>query len=138
MVARENGASHGEEVRQMTGKVLLIEDEPHIAEAIRYVLDRDGWRVVTHGDGADAMQVLRRERPDVVILDLMLPGRSGHEILAEIRADPELRGLPVLILSAMGQAQERARAERAGASGFVAKPFGNDEIVRALREVAAQ
>ena len=116
--------------------VLLIEDEPHIAEAIRYLLTRDGWSVTSHGDGADAVEVIRREAPDILILDLILPGRSGQEILTDLRADPALAGLPVLVLSARGQAEIRAEAERAGASQFMAKPFGNEQIIAALRQMA--
>lgn len=126
----------GKEQRQMGRRVLLIEDEPHIAEAIRFLLSRDGWAVASHGDGADALDVIRAEPPDVLVLDLVLPGRTGYDILADLRADPALSGLPVLILSARGQPQDRARAEQAGASRFMAKPFGNDEIISTLRQMA--
>lgn len=120
----------------MKRRVLLIEDEPHIAEAIRYILVRDGWAVTSHGEGRSALEVIRREAPDVVVLDVMLPGRSGYEILEEMRADPDLSGLPVLVLSARGQSTDRALAEGAGASRFIAKPFANAEILAALRQMA--
>ncbi len=120
----------------MTRRVLLIEDEPHIAEAIRYILVRDGWVVASHGEGRSALEAIRRESPDVVVLDVMLPGRSGYEILEEMRADPDLSTLPVLVLSARGQSADRAMAESAGASRFIAKPFANAEIVAALRQMA--
>ena len=122
----------------MGRRVLLIEDEPHIAEAIGFILARDGWAVTSHGDGSDAVDVIRREAPDVLVLDLMLPGRSGEEILADVRSDPMLADLPVLVLSARGQSEVRARAEAAGASLFMAKPFGNADILEALRRVADQ
>ncbi|MGB3313103.1 MAG: response regulator [Albidovulum sp.] len=115
--------------------VLLIEDEPHIAEAIRFLLTRDGWMVTSHGDGADALEVIRHVAPDILILDLILPGRSGHEILADLRADPSLAALPVLVLSARGQTGIRAKIEQAGASRFMSKPFGNEEIVATLRQM---
>ncbi|MFZ1726974.1 MAG: response regulator [Albidovulum sp.] len=120
----------------MSRRVLLIEDEPHIAEAIRYILGRDGWTVATHDNGLDALAVIRAQDPHVLVLDVMLPGRSGYEILAELRADARLAHLPVLVLSARGQESERARAEAAGASRFMAKPFANDAILVALREMA--
>ncbi len=120
----------------MTRRVLLIEDEPHIAEAIRYILSRDGWAVASHADGIGALDVIRREAPDVVVLDVMLPGRSGYDILEDMRADPDLSGLPVLVLSARGQREDRAIAEGAGASRFIAKPFANAEILAALRQMA--
>lgn len=116
--------------------VLLIEDEPHIAEAIRYILARDGWTVTSHGEGTGALEAIRREVPDALILDIVLPGRSGYDILGDLRADPGLAALPVLVVSAHSQKEERAAAERAGASCFIAKPFVNSDIVAALRQMA--
>jgi DNA-binding response OmpR family regulator len=121
----------------MTGRVLLIEDEPNIIEAIRFILSREGWRVDTHSNGEDAVEMVRSKTPDVVILDVMLPGRSGYDILREMREDPALASLPVLMLTARGQSKDREMAERAGASRFMTKPFSNAEVldaVRALRQ----
>ncbi len=119
----------------MDAHVLLIEDEPNIAEAIRFLLTRDGMRVTCLADGAGADAALRDERPDIVILDLMLPGRSGLDILQSIRADPATRGLPVMMLTAKGQARDREAAERAGADIFMAKPFSNAEMVASVRSL---
>jgi DNA-binding response OmpR family regulator len=76
---------------------------------------------------------VRAQRPDVLILDVMLPGRSGYEVLAALRADPDTADLPVLMLTARGQSRDRAEAERIGASGFMTKPFSNAEILAAVR-----
>ena len=122
----------------LTGRqVLLIEDEANIAEAIRFILSRDGWDVDLHGNGADALDRLRDLRPDVVILDLMLPGRSGLEILADMRADPDLKDVPVLMLTARGQGRDREAASRAGATRFIAKPFANADVLACVRELGA-
>ena len=116
----------------MTGRqVLLSEDEPNIAEAIRFILDRDGWQVSTYGGGLGAVAQVQSVRPDVLVLDLKLPEQSGHDILATLRAMPEFAKLPVLMLTAKGQG--RALAEQAGADMFMAKPFSNAEIVAAVR-----
>jgi len=120
----------------MGRRVLLIEDEPHIAEAIRYILVRDGWAVASHAEGAGAIEAIRREAPDVVVLDMLLPGRSGYDILDDLRADPALAGLPVLVLSAKGQGEARVAAEGAGSARFIAKPFANADVVAALRQMA--
>lgn len=123
----------------MTGRhVLLIEDEANIAEAIRFILSRDGWLVDLHGNGADALSRLRSARPDVVILDLMLPGRSGLEILADMRADPDLKDVPVLMLTARGQERDREAASKAGATRFIAKPFANGDVLACVRELGAR
>lgn len=120
----------------MVGRVLLIEDEPNIIEAIRFILSRDGWRVDTHSDGATALSAVAHRRPDIVILDVMLPNRSGYDILRDIRNDPETADLPVLMLTARGQKADRELAERRGASLFMTKPFSNAEVLATVRELA--
>ncbi|MDU9002507.1 response regulator transcription factor [Sedimentitalea todarodis] len=118
--------------------VLLIEDEPNIIEAIRFLLTRDGWDVGTHSDGADAVEVIQAASPDMVILDLMLPGKSGMDILRDLRDIPEFAGLPVLMLTARGQSRDREMAEKAGVSRFMTKPFSNAEVLTAVRDLLAQ
>lgn len=115
----------------MAPHVLLIEDEPNIAEAIRFLLSRDGLRVSHAMAGAEALALLREELPDLVILDHMLPGLSGIEVLTEIRANPASRDLPVMMLTARGR--DREMAERAGADRFMTKPFSNAEILAEVR-----
>lgn len=122
----------------MSRRVLLIEDEPNIIEAIRFLLTREGWHVDTHSDGSDAVDVVVRDRPDLVILDVMLPGKSGMEILRDLRDLPELASLPVLMLTARGQTRDREMAEKAGVSRFMTKPFSNAEVLTAARDLLAQ
>ncbi|MEH7829229.1 response regulator transcription factor [Gemmobacter denitrificans] len=117
----------------MARHAMLIEDEPNIAEAIRFLLGRDGWQVTTLPDGVQAETAVRSARPDLLILDLMLPGRSGLEVLEALRADPETAALPVLMLTAKGQGRDRLAAQEAGADLFMAKPFSNAEFVAAAR-----
>lgn len=112
----------------MERHLLLIEDEPNIMEAMRFFLSRDGWHVSCHGDGRTAVDAVHRHAPDVVVLDVMLPGRSGFDILADLRSDPRTRALPVLVLTAKGQARDRLRAEELGSSDFMTKPFSNTEV----------
>lgn len=119
----------------MGKKVILIEDERNIIEAISFILSRDGWEVKTHSNGHDAMDAVRDRRPDLVILDVMLPGKSGFDILQEIRDDAELGATPVLMLTARGQVKDREMAERAGVSRFMTKPFSNAEVLAAVRDL---
>ena len=120
----------------MGGRVLLIEDEPNIIEAIRFILSRDGWAVDVHSDGATALEAVARRNPDLIILDVMLPNKSGYDILADLRAAPETKALPVLMLTARGQSKDREMAERYGASRFMTKPFSNAEMLSSVRELA--
>lgn len=117
----------------MQKRVLLIEDEVNIAEAIRFILSRDGWQIEVLTDGAGAEAAIARLRPDMLILDLMLPGKTGLQILTELRANPNFASLPVLMLTAKGQGRDREAAERAGVSAFMTKPFDNNEIRATVR-----
>ena len=122
----------------MRKRVLLIEDEPNIIQAIRYILSRDGWTVDTHADGATALAEVARRGPDIVILDVMLPNRSGFDILQDLRADPQTRELPVLMLTARGQKRDRELAMRYGASRFMTKPFANSDVLDSVRELVGK
>lgn len=117
----------------MSAHVLLIEDEPNIAEAIRFLLSRDGWQVSVLPTGEGAMTQILAQRPDLVILDLMLPGQSGLSILHNIRAHADVARLPVLMLTAKGQERDREAALAAGVSEFMTKPFDNSHMRAAVR-----
>ena len=121
----------------MGKRVLLIEDEPNIIEAISFILSRDGWTVHTHEDGTTAMDKVLGTPPDMIILDVMLPGRSGFDILRDVRSHDLTKGTPVMMLTARGQEKDRALALRLGANLFMTKPFSNAEVrdhVRSLME----
>ncbi|UAB89668.1 response regulator [Ruegeria sp. SCSIO 43209] len=122
----------------MSRKVLLIEDEPNITEAIRFLLTREGWQVETHAEGTDAVQVILSARPNLVILDVMLPGKSGMDVLRDLREHDDMKALPVLMLTARGQSRDREMAEQAGVSRFMTKPFSNTEVLTAVRDLHAQ
>lgn len=122
----------------MTKTVLLIEDEPNIIVAISFILQRAGWRVQTHSDGANALEAIVRVAPDVIILDVMLPGRSGFDILGDLRALETRNDVPVLMLTAKGQTKDRARAEALGVTQFMTKPFANQAVLEAVETLAGQ
>ncbi len=119
----------------MAKRVLLIEDEPNIIEAISFILTRDGWTVHTHSDGETAADRVRQLPPDMIILDVMLPGRSGFDILRDLRADPQTETIPVMMLTARGQTKDRDMAMRLGASHFMTKPFSNAEVLEHVRSL---
>lgn len=120
----------------MGNQVLLVEDEPNIIEAVGFILARDGWAVATHANGETAMDEIRRVAPDVLVLDVMLPGRSGFEVLKELRADAVLGALPVLMLTARGQNKDRDLAQKLGVTRFMTKPFSNADLLDAVRTIA--
>lgn len=119
------------------GRILIIEDESNILEALSYILSRAGWDVRGHGKGSTAMEEIERIAPDMLVLDVMLPGRSGFDILRDLRARPETLHLPVLMLTAKGQAKDRDHAMALGANGFLTKPFANAELLEVIGSMAA-
>jgi len=121
----------------MSTRVLIVEDEPNIVESLTFLLRRAAYDVVSVLDGDAALAHLRTRAPDVVILDLMLPRRNGFEVLKAIRTEPALRAVPVIILTAKGQPQDRKRAEEIGVDAFITKPFSNREIVDTVRRLTA-
>ncbi|MXU64901.1 response regulator [Rhodobacteraceae bacterium KN286] len=121
----------------MGKRILIVEDEPHIAESLSFILDRAGYDVAALDDGAQALDQIRKSSPDLIILDVMLPNRSGFDILRDLRAGGPHAGLPVLMLTAKGQARDRSAAEDLGASRFMTKPFSNAEILDTVSELMA-
>ncbi|MDT1063406.1 response regulator [Paracoccus sp. CPCC 101403] len=116
--------------------ILIVEDEDNIALALEFLLARAGHRHQRLASGAEALSVIRGNRPDLVLLDVMLPDVSGYEIIEAMRADPGLRDIRVLLMTARGSVVERRRGMELGADGFIAKPFElaelRDEMARLL------
>ncbi len=116
----------------MVTRVLITEDEPNIVESLTFILTRAGYEVSAVLDGEAAVRRLRSDPPDIMILDIMLPKLNGFEILKLVKTDPLLKSLPVLILTAKGQAHDRQLAEEIGANAFITKPFSNRDIIEQI------
>ena len=112
--------------------ILLIEDEQNILEALSFILRRAGWNVYTHSNGNDANEVINKLKPAVVVLDIMLPGKSGFDVLRDLRSSEVDQKIPVMILTARGQEKDRDAAKILGADLFMTKPFVNSEVLNAL------
>jgi two-component system phosphate regulon response regulator PhoB len=109
--------------------VLVVEDEPDIAALVAYHLAKESYRVRTAGDGPEALTAISVETPDLVVLDWMLPGVSGLDILRQLRSRADLAGLPVILLTARREAEDRLEGLRVGADDYVSKPFSPQELV---------
>lgn len=120
----------------MAKRVMLAEDEPNIITSLVFLLERAGFIVEAFGDGKDALAAAEARPPDIAVLDLMLPGLNGLEILRAFRADNRLAHLPVIMLTAKGQQEDRDAAMAAGANLFITKPFANADIVDAVKSLA--
>ena len=117
--------------------VMVIEDEDNIAIALDFLLTRDGHDHSRLATGAGAIEALRATHPDLVLLDVMLPEVSGYQIVQDLRADPSLRDVRVLMMTARGSAIERKRGIELGADGFISKPFELKDLRSEVRRLLA-
>jgi len=116
-------------------KVLVVEDEDNIAIALDYLMTREGYLMERVASGGEAMGRIQAMRPDLVLLDVMLPEVSGYEICQAVRMDPALAGVKILMMTARGSAVERRKGLAMGADGFVSKPFELKELREEVRRI---
>ena len=119
----------------MSKRVLIVDDDPEIVRLVRAYLERDGYQVLVAYDGERALHAIRRERPDLVVLDLMLPDRDGWEITRIVRADPSIANTPIIMLTARIEDQDKIVGLELGADDYMTKPFNPREIVARVRAV---
>jgi two-component system, OmpR family, phosphate regulon response regulator PhoB len=120
----------------MTGPlVLIVEDEAPLVTLLRYNLEKEGFQVCEAGDGEEALVQIAERKPDIVLLDWMLPLVSGIEVCRQIRRSPQTRALPVIMLTARGEEVDRVRGLNSGADDYIAKPFSLRELTARLRAV---
>jgi DNA-binding response OmpR family regulator len=113
-----------------TKTVLVVDDEQDILDLVRYRLEHDGYRVITASDGESGLSIARAERPDLCVLDVMMPKLSGLEVLAHLRDDPSTAAIRVILLTARGQDADVDRGFELGAHDYVTKPFSPRELRR--------
>jgi two-component system phosphate regulon response regulator PhoB len=116
-------------------RILVVEDEPDIAALIAYQLTREAYRVETAGSGQEALRAVGRDVPDLVVLDRMLPGLSGDEILKTLRSDPGTAHVPVLMLTALREQEDRIAGLELGADDYLPKPFSPRELVLRVQAI---
>ena len=114
-------------------RVLVVDDEADIVALIAYHLVKAGYRVSTAATGPDALNTARQERPALIVLDLMLPGMSGYDVLEQLRAQPATHDIAVLLLSARREEQDRIRGLSLGADDYLTKPFSPQELESRVR-----
>ncbi|GMG83268.1 response regulator [Paralimibaculum aggregatum] len=120
----------------MTSRVLLAEDEPHIIELLCFLLGRAGFAVDIEETGPGVLSRMAEGPPDVLILDVMLPGMNGFEVMRRLRSDPVGAEVPVVMLTAKGQREDREAAEKLNVDVFITKPFSNVELIETVQRLA--
>ncbi len=121
----------------MDKTILVAEDEPFIVESLTFLLSREGHTVEAVADGGEVIAAMHRMRPDLLILDIMMPSSNGFDILQKIRVTPNLQATPVLALTAKGQEADRRRMLELGANDFMTKPFSNVDLVAKVGDLLA-
>ncbi len=121
----------------MTHKVLIADDEPNILISLEFLMKREGHQVLLARDGDEALALIRSERPALVLLDVMMPRKTGIEVCQAVRADDELAGVKILMLTAKGRDTDVAQGLGVGADGYMTKPFSTKELAARVREMLA-
>ncbi|MCC5962450.1 MAG: response regulator [Rhodobacteraceae bacterium] len=119
-------------------EILVVEDEDNIAVALNYLLTREGYSQTRLATGAGAVDLIRERKPDLVLLDVMLPEVSGYEICQSVRADESCRDVRILMMTARGSAMERRKGLAMGADGFISKPFELKELREEVRKILSE
>ena len=119
------------------GRVLVVDDEPDVLLLCRLNLQQRGHELLEAADGSTALEIARELHPDVIVLDLMLPGISGYDVLEALQRDPETTNIPVLVLTAKSLRADRERSHGLGASGFLTKPFLPNELCEMVDSLVA-
>lgn len=122
----------------MTQHILIADDEPNIVVSLEFLMKREGHAVSVARDGPSALEAIRRERPALVLLDVMMPGMSGFEVCQAVRADESLAGIKILMLSAKGRDTDVAKGQALGADAYMTKPFSTRELADKVRELLAR
>ncbi|NLF13755.1 MAG: response regulator transcription factor, partial [Anaerolineaceae bacterium] len=119
----------------MVQRILVVDDDREIVRLVKAYLERSGYEVLVAYDGESALHMLRRERPDLMLLDLMLPGRDGLDVTRVVRSDGSLAALPIIVLTARVEDQDKIVGLELGADDYVTKPFNPGEVVARVRAV---
>jgi len=129
--------SNTERDEQPDRTIVVADDDPDIRRLVAFTMRRHGYVVIEAADGAEALAAIRRARPDAAVLDVMMPGMTGLEVARMLCSDPSTATIPVLLLSAKGQASEIADGIASGARGYVVKPFAPPELAARVAELMA-
>ena len=118
-------------------RILIADDEPNIVLALELLMKREGHEIRTVGDGEAAIAAAKAFRPDLILLDVMMPRMDGFEVCERLRADPELKGAAIVMLTAKGREVEREKGLALGADLYITKPFSTRDVVQRVKEVLA-
>ncbi|MBT5925392.1 MAG: response regulator [Verrucomicrobia bacterium] len=120
----------------MINRVLIADDEPHMLKFIEFTLRKGNFEILKASDGRQALEVATAQKPSVIVLDVLMPGMDGVTALKKLKADPDLKSIPVILLTARGHTLDSEEAEKAGASSYLTKPFSPTELLKQVQQFA--
>ena len=119
----------------MAKEILIVDDEPNIVVPIQFLMEQEGYRVMIAERGEDALDLIYQYKPDLVLLDIMLPGIDGYEVCEIVRLNPNFRKVKIIFLTAKDREEEIAKGLALGADDYITKPFSNTELVAKVKEL---
>lgn len=122
----------------MTKRVLIADDEPNIVVSLEFLMERNGYQIRIASDGDQVLKAVEEQRPDLILLDVMLPGRSGFEVCQKIRENPAWQGIKIIMLTAKGRETEVAKGLALGADAYITKPFSTKDLLAQVKQILGQ
>ena len=116
-------------------KILVVDDEPHIIRSLTFVLAREGYDVSSATDGEEAIKALKSLKPNLLLLDVMMPNKNGYEVCEDVRSNPDLSDIYIIMLTAKGQVGDKEKGLSVGANEFITKPFSPSQIVSRVNDI---
>ena len=118
----------------MKKKILIVEDEPHISNLVRFILEKNGFKVLQAFVGQEGLEMAKREKPHLIILDVMMPNMDGFEVAKRLTSMKETKNIPIIMLSSAAQFKHKMKGIESGALDYITKPFDNEELVAKVKE----
>ncbi len=118
-------------------KILIADDRSEVVELVKVTLEGKGYQSIDASDGREALEKIKREKPDLVLLDIVMPKMDGFEVLSKLRKDPKTKDIPIIMLTAKGQKLDQEKGKELGATGYIIKPFSPSALLKRIEEILA-
>ncbi len=118
-------------------KILIADDRSEVVELVKVTLEGEGYQSIDASDGREALEKIKREKPDLVLLDIVMPKMDGFEVLSQLKKDPVLKEIPIIMLTAKGQKSDQEKGKELGATGYIIKPFSPLALLKRIEEILA-
>ena len=118
-------------------KILIADDRSEVVELVKVTLEGEGYRTIDASDGKEALEKIGLERPDLVLLDIVMPKMDGFEVLSQLKKDPVLKEIPIIMLTVQGQRVDQEKGKELGVTGYIIKPFSPSALLKRIEEILA-